>query len=231
MIRNALKKATLALLIPIAYFFHLIGLLSLDDRTEDTDENDRITSFEASEPDIIEYRPIEYTLEDAADSPTEYNVYTERRVEIDPADSRSGCVRTTTRRASIFRRNTGRTSTHVARRSTASVRSLVTPCHLSRASVRTGSGIISTAARCVRSKRWATMRRTCQGYCGGYVSLKDSTASIPTAKRSVRLATAAGFASSTTMARRNCLRTPTSSLFFTRHEGSREPVSFEMWCV
>lgn len=84
MIRNALKKATLALLIPIAYFFHLIGLLSLDDRTEDTDENDRITSFEASEPDIIEYRPIEYTLEDAADSPTEYNVYTERRVAIDP---------------------------------------------------------------------------------------------------------------------------------------------------
>ncbi|QCS44690.1 hypothetical protein [Natrinema versiforme] len=46
--------------------------------------NDRIISFEASEEDSIEYQPTEDTLEDAAASPHEYNVYTERRVEVGP---------------------------------------------------------------------------------------------------------------------------------------------------
>lgn len=48
------------------------------------DDHDYIMSFDAVADHQIEYRPSEDTLADAARSSKEYNVYTERRAEINP---------------------------------------------------------------------------------------------------------------------------------------------------
>ncbi|NUC74995.1 hypothetical protein HTZ84_22280 [Haloterrigena sp. SYSU A558-1] len=88
MIRTILEKAEAvvmaAAVLPIWAFCQLLQRnQDLPDR-DPADGDDCITSFEATEPARIEYRPTEDTLEAAANSPTEYNVYTERRVTIDP---------------------------------------------------------------------------------------------------------------------------------------------------
>lgn len=89
-LHSAFDKAVAVALVVAMLPFWLLTRLQEDGVADDqfepdlSEDNDRITSFEASDENLVEFRPGTDTLEDAASETTEYNVYTERRVEIDP---------------------------------------------------------------------------------------------------------------------------------------------------
>ena len=172
MIRAAFEKAaTVAMVAVFIPIWALAQLLESDNDPPVTND------FDPDEPDRIDYRPTETTLERAADLGHKYIVRMERRVSID-LDRFEEWVDANYDDEAYVRIMMSHGSEVYVQNTPLDYECPVCGVETSllKASGGTRKWIYTGMVEAVRLRRWTTMPgKACQDYCGGYVDLADAS--------------------------------------------------------